>query len=49
MQFRLLDNKGTPKWEISRWTYSPEKRRAIKERLGSFPCCYSMVSSAILG
>lgn len=48
MQFRLLDNKGTPKWEISRWTYSPEKKRAIKETLGSFPCRYSMVSSAIL-
>ncbi|MFT8679105.1 hypothetical protein [Gluconacetobacter sp.] len=48
MQFRLLDNKGTPKWEISRWTYNPEKKRAIKETLGSFPCRYSMVSSAIL-
>ncbi|WP_143224311.1 hypothetical protein [Acetobacter fabarum] len=48
MQFRLLDNKGTPKWEISRWTYNPEKKRAIKETLGSFPCRYSMVSGAIL-
>nr|WP_298797897.1 hypothetical protein [uncultured Acetobacter sp.] len=48
MQFRLLDNKGTPKWEISRWTYSPEKKRAIKETLGSFPCYYSMVSRDIL-
>lgn len=48
MQFRLLDNKGTPKWEISRWTYNPEKKRAIKETLGSFPCYFSMVSSAIL-
>ena len=48
MQFRLLDNKTRPKWEISRWTYSPEKKRAIKETLGSFPCRYSMVSSAIL-
>ncbi|MGX7346713.1 hypothetical protein ACWM9A_12590 [Acetobacter pasteurianus] len=48
MQFRLLDNKGTPKWEISRWTYSPEKKRAIKETLGSFPCRYSMFSRDIL-
>ncbi|MFT8700696.1 MAG: hypothetical protein ABF802_06840 [Acetobacter orientalis] len=48
MQFRLLENKARPKWEISRWTYSPEKKRAIKETLGSFPCRYSMVSSAIL-
>lgn len=48
MQFRLLDNKTRPKWEISRWTYNPEKKRAIKETLGSFPCYFSMVSSAIL-
>ena len=48
MQFRLLENKGTPKWEISRWTYNPEKKRAIKETLGSFPCYYSMVSRDIL-
>ncbi|CAM3074510.1 hypothetical protein CFR75_05605 [Komagataeibacter xylinus] len=48
MQFRLLDNKGTPKWEISRWTYSTEKKRAIKETLGSFPCYFSMVSGDIL-
>jgi hypothetical protein len=48
MQFRLLDNKARPKWEISRWTYSPEKKRAIKETLGSFPCYYSMVSHDIL-
>lgn len=48
MKFRLLDNKGIPKGEISRWTYSPEKKRAIKETLGSFPCRYSMVSVAIL-
>jgi hypothetical protein len=36
MQFRLLDNKARPKWEISRWTYSPEKKRAIKENLEGF-------------
>ncbi|CUW48638.1 hypothetical protein [Novacetimonas hansenii] len=48
MQFRLLDNKTRPKWEISRWTYSPEKKRAIKETLGSFPCYFSMVSGDIL-
>ncbi len=48
MQFRLLENKGTPKWEISRWTYSPEKKRALKEALGSFPCYYSMVPHPIL-
>lgn len=48
MKFRLLDNKGIPKGEISRWTYSLEKKRAIKKTLGSFPCRYSMVSVAIL-
>lgn len=48
MQFRLLENKARPKWEISRWTYSPEKKRAIKKTLGSFPCYYSMVSRDIL-
>ena len=48
MQFRLLDNKTRPKWEISRWTYSREKKRAIKETLGSFPCYYSLVSRDIL-
>lgn len=48
IQFRLLDNKARPKWEISRWTDNPEKTRASKETLGSFPCHYSMVPHSIL-